>query len=505
MGKEIELKLAVRPDQQGRLSRHPLLTHAASRQTSKLVNIYYDTPDLLLHRHGIALRLRQDGRQWLQTVKCAGESTAGLSARPEWEIPYRNAFDFSAIDDPKVRKLLHQVQARLGPAFETNFKRITWQVRDKTGGHVLVTLDKGEIVAAGKRAFISEVELELAQGKVASLFAIATSLGSTIALTPALLSKAERGYRLFLQLPEAPVKATQVPLTKTMPPLAAFRAIALGCLEHLQHNQAAAIDGKDPEYVHQMRVASRRLDAALRFFKPLLPAETHGALRAGLKQLLKSLGRARDMDVLLTEIIAPVLAETPRAAGLSRLADSLRNEQHQAQQQVAAYLASPAYGHFLLQGIQLIHRLVPNDGRQAPEKSELVHLEDYAGERVQKLMKEVFRRGVQANLEDPAALHALRIRIKHLRYTRDFLASLSLPNPLPIRRIGRLQDQLGWLNDLTNAGPVLLAHAQTDPSLLTAVAKIGAWHIPSYRKTTKKVAKQLRGLRTKCKGKYSWI
>ncbi|MFN4148214.1 MAG: inorganic triphosphatase, partial [Rhodocyclaceae bacterium] len=106
MAEEIELKLALPETAQRAFLRHPLLRQAAHKQTARLTNIYYDTPDLDLRKHGIALRLRKRGRSWLQTVKCAGKQMGGVSSRPEWETPYAGHFDFAAIDDPVVRAFL---------------------------------------------------------------------------------------------------------------------------------------------------------------------------------------------------------------------------------------------------------------------------------------------------------------------------------------------------------------------------------------------------------------
>jgi inorganic triphosphatase YgiF len=105
MGNEVELKLALDEAHQARFLRHPLLRRATARHTETLDNIYYDTGDLSLRRHGIALRLRRQGKLWLQTVKLAGTAAAGLSSRPEWETPYRGHFDFSAIEHGRTARL----------------------------------------------------------------------------------------------------------------------------------------------------------------------------------------------------------------------------------------------------------------------------------------------------------------------------------------------------------------------------------------------------------------
>jgi inorganic triphosphatase YgiF len=219
MANEIELKLALPESAQRAFLRHPVLPTAAGRSTAQLVNIYYDTPDLALQKSGIAVRLRRRGRSWLQTVKCAGSSAGGLSARPEWETPYGGHFDFSGIDDEAVRGRLEKrsVLPRLTPMFETSFRRTTWNF-----GDVLLMFDRGWIAADGRREAISELELELAGGGVDALFELAWTLAERLPLLPAPLSKAERGIRLHLGTVPAPARATEIPLAPEMPPRAAF-------------------------------------------------------------------------------------------------------------------------------------------------------------------------------------------------------------------------------------------------------------------------------------------
>jgi len=78
---EIELKLLVPPDAVRRLAAHRLLRGRTRPARRRLYSIYYDTPALDLWRQGIALRVRREGRRWLQTVKSGGGVQGGLYQR----------------------------------------------------------------------------------------------------------------------------------------------------------------------------------------------------------------------------------------------------------------------------------------------------------------------------------------------------------------------------------------------------------------------------------------
>ncbi|MBK7686293.1 MAG: CYTH domain-containing protein [Rhodocyclaceae bacterium] len=197
---EIEIKLALMPTDQRRFMRHPLLRSATARTNQILDNIYFDTPDLALKKYGVALRIRRQGRLRLQTVKLGGKAVAGLSIRPEWEVPYRGRFDFSAVDNLKVRRWLEQAEIlnRIAPLFQTRFRRITWHLALESGGEVLVALDRGDIFAGGLQEKLSEVELELSGSKdVAALENISEQLMLRVPLVPSGISKAQRAYALL--------------------------------------------------------------------------------------------------------------------------------------------------------------------------------------------------------------------------------------------------------------------------------------------------------------------
>ncbi|HWU85547.1 MAG TPA: CYTH domain-containing protein, partial [Rhodocyclaceae bacterium] len=196
---EIEFKLSCTPAAAARLSRQLGQLTGRKPQRLQLQNAYYDTPQQALRAHGIALRIRRQGKRLLQTVKCAGEVSGGLSRRPEWESAYRGAFDFSGIDNATVRERLETLAHQPGyrPILDTDFERCIWHWRPASDTCVEIALDRGTIRAGGKEEAICELELELVEGAPERLFDLVAQLGKLVPLFPAPLSKATRGSLLL--------------------------------------------------------------------------------------------------------------------------------------------------------------------------------------------------------------------------------------------------------------------------------------------------------------------
>ena len=489
MANEIELKLALPESSQRAFLRHPLLQAATARQTVLLVNIYYDTPDLALRKSGIAVRLRRQGRTWLQTVKCAGSSAGGLSSRPEWETPYSGHFDFSAIDDDAVRTQLEKrsVRSRLTPLFETSFRRTIWNF-----GSTLLMFDRGWIAADGRREAISELELELAGGEIDALFALADGLADRLPLLPAPLSKAERGIRLHLNAASTPARAGGIRLAPDLTPRAACRAIALSCLDQMQRNHGGAIASEDPEYIHQMRVATRRLRACLRLFASVLPPDYADPLLPALREVMGRLGKARDLDVLLAEICAPVTAALPGEPRLAALAGIITDNRYATRRDAVRHLESREFGQLMIRLAALLHTSTLDEALAAESVAA------YAAERLKRLRRKVRELANQARLDDPASLHALRIGIKRLRYALEFFASLTRGKGQRRQAnwLAEIQGTLGELNDLANAGHLLMNCAGHDERLREAVTLIGGWHGPRHARLMARLPKLLEKLRT---------
>ncbi|SMG60025.1 CYTH domain-containing protein [Paraburkholderia susongensis] len=205
MGMEREIKLALPAGQVQAATQWFVARAGTHGQAIKLVNIYFDTPQLALAASKSALRLRQTPDGWLQTLKTVGKATNGLHSRHEWELPVAGAkLEIDALlracDEPAAADAVKQAAPSLIELFRTNFTRTLWQV-DVDGAQVEAAIDQGDVLAEvdgeTRRAPISEIELELKSGDEAALHALAAELGKRIpGLAPDDISKAQRGYRL---------------------------------------------------------------------------------------------------------------------------------------------------------------------------------------------------------------------------------------------------------------------------------------------------------------------
>ncbi|HEX4326293.1 MAG TPA: CYTH domain-containing protein [Burkholderiales bacterium] len=209
---EVEIKLKCPRNKVEAFLEHPML-HAldghARPERHRMINIYYDTPDLLLRQSKVALRLRRIDNTWVQTLKAPGKRQGGLSSRKEWEMPVKGeALElelFKGSDADLVIEALrkHGLESSLVPQFRVDFQRLQWMLRPFPRTQPMfrseVVLDRGEIVANGHREPVSEVEIELKHGHIKELRRVAAMLMRDVGLTEETSSKARRGYALLAE------------------------------------------------------------------------------------------------------------------------------------------------------------------------------------------------------------------------------------------------------------------------------------------------------------------
>lgn len=448
MATEIELKLALTPATARALERHPLLANIEPTR-HRLLNTYYDTPDLRLKAQCVALRFRKKGWQTLLTVKSAEPASGGLAQRSEWEAPATpGQWDFAHLDQPALRAMLEAAAPELEALFTTHFRRLAWTL--PVGASVIeLALDRGQIESQGRRSPICEVELELVSGEIADLFALARRLQANLTLRPSAASKAERGYALFAGEAPASFKARLTPLDEEANPIEAFRRIALTCLEQLQRNEDGVIHGSDPEFVHQARVALRRLRSALKLFSPALPADFTLAWSEAWQTLATALGEARNWDVLIIETLPPIAAAFPDHRPLQKLLAQGRRQASNAQAVVGRLLTVDEYPRLVTEFSASLYALT--DDGPTPR------LADFAFEQLNTRARRARKLALRHATLTAEERHRMRLAFKKLRYTLEFFSSLLPRHKLKayLAALAHLQDELGLINDHVTAAELI--------------------------------------------------
>ncbi|MGE5320264.1 MAG: CHAD domain-containing protein [Hyphomicrobiaceae bacterium] len=490
---EIELKLTLPPQQAAaflkRMARRRTLKGTSSAPLQQdLVTRYFDTPDFALSAEGVALRVRRVGRRWLQTLKTEGERQGGLSRRAEFEMPVsRGAPDWNRFPAEALARVPESLRAQLAPVFETRFHRTAWLIGGKGGAQIEVALDVGAVIAGERSQPICEVELELKSGQPDALFALALEWAAAFDCLPFDISKAERGVRLAHGIEAEPVKSASLLLDDGMSVEAGFAAIVQACLAQFQANLPGALASDDIEYVHQARVALRRLRAALRLARKACALPP--GLLDGLRTLAAALGPARDWDVLCGETLPAIAPHFPDTGAWQRGMEALQARRAQVRAAMREAIAGARPGAWLLamQRWLLQHgwRLsaegdLSPSAEAVPEAQRFVQLSplDAWSRRVLQTGHRRIVRGAEnfAKLA-PRERHALRIAIKRQRYAAEFFQTLYQSRSKRCKRrqarylalLRDAQDSLGRANDAHIATGLLTAAHTTPHGLRNAV------------------------------------
>lgn len=502
---EIELKLEVAPDDVSRLREHALFCEpdADGPAARRLHSVYFDTPDLDLHAAGLVLRVRREEERCVQTLKSTERGKCGLFVRSEWESEVAGAEpDLSVLPDA-VRTRVERVvgDAPLAAVVETDVERTRRRVRWRSS-EVFADLDVGVLRTASGDAPISELELELVEGDPGALFQLALELHESVALRPAGDTKADLGFALLQGRGPVPQRGRRPDVAPDASLDDVLAALFAAGLEQMGANTAAACAGADPEGVHQLRVGLRRLRSAFALFRDLLPEEPVRELQSELRWLGRELGPARDLDVFLAETLDPLAARFPDDGSLKRLREAAHELRDLAYERVRSAVHSRRYAELALRLGGFVASRSWRDQRLTPGSARLfAPARESAGALLAERFRRIRRRARTATTA--AERHALRIRVKKLRYACEFFASL-YPDRHPkrtIRVLSRLQDVLGHLSDRVVAERVLddvLDHlgAEARAEHQRAAGFVAGWSTRAGDSPERELKKQIRQVRS---------
>lgn len=308
---EVELKFQL-PESKKKTVQQYLKKHKA--QHIHLQAKYYDTPDRLLAKNGMALRLRKENDLWVQTFKAAGQSHLHRveeevflgKCEQDPELNLNLYKDNKAVTDLITEALGTEVE-KLSLQFETDVQR-TYHVFEADDTAIEVCLDDGVVKTATTQSKICEVEFELKQGAVKTLIQFAQQWINRYELWLDVRSKAERGNLLALGKAVSPaVHAKNLSLDKNISAEQALKKIVENCLGQFLPNMAAIADNvAEAEHIHQARVSLRRLRSALHHFSGWSD-DLNPAWEEQIAALFRKLGNTRDVDAIRTEILPMIV------------------------------------------------------------------------------------------------------------------------------------------------------------------------------------------------------
>lgn len=456
---EIELKFALDAETAEKLLSSRLVQQAASGEphTRRLVSTYHDTRQHLLRQAGTALRVRQAGDQFEQTIKLPSPGPVGMQNFEEWTVPLDNSQpDLSRIEPGVIEQVNPRHRTlKLLPLFTTEIERTTLLLR-RDNTRFELALDQGRIVSHVNPKLteaVRELEFELVEGDPLVMLDFALALNDELGLSPEHRTKAQRGYALTrLSLRPKPTDAKHVLLDPEMNAGQAFQKIITDALEHLFDNEIPVIQGM-PGGVHQARVSIRRIRAALRAFKRILPYDKRKAFNGEFRWFQGRLGRARDWHVFLSETLPNIRDRHGNAhINLDRLHKIALRERRRATRDAMQLFQGKRYTRLLLQFQRWLIALE----RENPELFQ-TDLQEFSRRVLEKTRRDMLLDPRPLSRMSADELHELRKRGKKARYATEFFADLLDPGRLEpyVEMMKAIQKQLGDANDAVVARHVL--------------------------------------------------
>ena len=244
-----------------------------------------------------------------------------------------------------------------------------------------------------------------------------------------------------------------MPALRGNTPQSVFRAVVHVALLQVETNARGVLLSDDPEFLHQLRVGLRRLRSALRAFNSLLARKEVKRVTHTLRKVTPRLGAARDWDVLVARL---------EAGGELEMLQKARRKRDEARRVARRALLSKAFAK------------VPAEAAALTVSPQRKSLAEVGASALTRAHRKLTSAAQDIDWADAKARHAVRIRVKRLRYACEFFAA-AFPGQSTqtyVAKLKELQDIFGELNDLA-VGQRLLGFAGEETALLSRLAR--AW------------------------------
>jgi CHAD domain-containing protein len=438
--------------------------------TRRLRDTYFDTDDWRLYRAGFTLRVREGGRAVEATLKTMAPATESIRRRTEVteELPAANLDSLVQGEGPvgsRIRLILGKRLPR--PLFEvrTSRRSFSLQAGDKPIGEIAIDRTTIPVVDGAEPVRLRRVEVEVDDPSQPAVASFVGELRAGGGLHEASVSKFEAG---LIALGEPAPSARELGPTEIDESLTVGE-VAFAVIRHQFHvflaKEGGTRLGEDPEELHDMRVATRRLRAAMGLFADALPARA-ASLRNELKWVGRSLGGVRDLDVQIDLIRRWIPGEEEKGApdSLADLQTLLAHRRDEARAQLLAALDSRRYERMVGSMIGMLERGPLR--RSGPGKTPVLAA---APDLILRLSRRFRKAGNKIDKQSDAGdYHRVRIRGKRLRYALEFLSPVyGRPAARMAKRLEAVQDVLGLHQDAQVAMSWLRELALDPSSALT--------------------------------------
>jgi triphosphatase len=419
---------------------------ATAQPTRRMIDSYLDTGDWRMAQAGFVVRTRRRGRQddiTLMSTRSPGSAGHRTHLDVSEELPDGGVAELGA--EGPVGRRIHAVAGRqsVRPVLQVRTRRRPFALRVDGRDAGEIALDDTEIVVGnGQRPMLlRRVEFDIRPQWMDALRPILSQLRAACGLRPATLSKFEAGLLARgVVIPGPPdLGPTEISPDATLGDLA--YAVIRRQLAVLRVKEPGTRLGEDPEELHEMRVATRRLRAALDLYSEVLPVRARG-FRGEVGWMAEVLGTVRDLDVQLDAQAA--MAEPGQEHLWADLTALLERERADARTALLESLDSVRWER-LLKGMAAMVRQGPFRRSAASRVAAQVAVPDLIGMRHTAVVKAA-RRAKRSG--EAADFHRLRIRAKRLRYSLEFSSELyGGQTARYTRQLAKLQNQLGLFQD----------------------------------------------------------
>lgn len=479
--KEFEIKLLF-PINQLKAIENLIISKGGVRR-QHLRAFYIDTPDSLLARAGMALRIRKEGRQWIQTLKVS-------TANPLDRIEHNVVLGISGNDPPQWDTTLHdsheagkylsailtkQNLKELSFCFNTDIWRRKCLIKNRVGT-VEFALDIGTISARRGAELmainVQELEVELKDGDSAAVLTHAKAFIKRFKAFIDTQSKSQRGLLLArgLQFPP-PVRAKLISLKGINGAVALRSHLMHSCLGQILSNQSI-LNASPPdhsEYLHQLRIGLRRFKVLLKHLAKQNIVLNDEPINS-YKIIFDALGQYRDSNYVTT-VLNPILYSLGGPEVKLNSIENLGNP---------SIITQANTFQLLLIDLMLLEFALPNLQPTGHGDEDVSSVSPPLKKLAFKLMGNTLRfldsQGARFSELHDEEIHTLRKKMKFLRYSLEFFRDYCDKNQYKIffKSLSIASEHFGLFNDICVSIMRIEGLTQSDPNLLFALGWLKA-------------------------------